>query len=162
MNITEKMVERALDRWADTSDGEGGLHRMRAALEAAFAAVAVIPGTDVFAAAGDDSNCPCVILGDPCSQACTCVDGFMSGGCLCCAKYGSEEQRREHAKWILRTLRAAAEKESEVMPPDTGAVPPLATSPGGAIAGASDLPDLPVWQHIKRSPSLDRSSMHVP
>ena len=37
--------------------------------------------------------------------------GFMSGGCLCCAKYGSEEQRREHAKWILRTLRAAAERK---------------------------------------------------
>lgn len=90
MNITEKMVERALDRWADTSDGEGGLHRMRAALEAAFAAVEVIPGTDVF---------------------------------------------------------AAAEKESEVMPPDgqrnvrANKTTTPATSPGGAIAGASAVTD---------------------
>lgn len=51
----------------------------------------------------DRDGCPCTVEGiEPCSYACTCARPFMSGGCLCCARYGSLEQQKAAAARIRK------------------------------------------------------------
>lgn len=38
------------------------------------------------------STCPCTLV-TPCSPNCSCACSVMSGGCYCCASYGSKEQQ---------------------------------------------------------------------
>lgn len=45
------------------------------------------------------TTCPCT-LAAPCSDACTCANPLMSGGCTRCATYGSDEQRKAMAEHI--------------------------------------------------------------
>lgn len=52
------------------------------------------------------NGCPCYVLNEPCIPQCTCVNGFMSGGCRRCASYGSLAQRRSAARRL-----AAAQAE---------------------------------------------------
>ena len=52
------------------------------------------------------NGCPCYVLNEPCIPQCTCVNGFMSGGCRRCARYGSLAQRRSAARRL-----AAAQAE---------------------------------------------------
>lgn len=54
-------------------------------------------------------ECPCVITGNICSYACTCSYPHMSGGCLYCPIYGSEEQKCKHAVYIQRTYETSVE-----------------------------------------------------
>lgn len=49
-----------------------------------------------------NGNCPCVILNEPCTPQCSCTNPVLSGGCLCCARYGSDDQRQAVAR-ILKT-----------------------------------------------------------
>ena len=52
------------------------------------------------------SGCPCAII-TPCSTACTCANGVMSGGCSRCARYGGPEQRTAAAERIAAALDRA-------------------------------------------------------
>lgn len=52
--------------------------------------------------------CPCTLADEPCHPHCSCVKPHMSRGCVCCARYGSPEQRQARAQWIVDTLREAA------------------------------------------------------
>ena len=49
------------------------------------------------------STCPCTII-KPCKHTCTCANSHMSGGCMRCATYGSEEQRRAAAEGIATAI----------------------------------------------------------
>lgn len=46
----------------------------------------------------ENRSCPCLYLKEPCQPNCTCVNPFMSHGCLNCATYGSIEQREQMAE----------------------------------------------------------------
>ena len=46
------------------------------------------------------SGCPCLYLKEPCRPDCTCVNMFMSCGCMNCATYGSLEQRTAMAEYL--------------------------------------------------------------
>ncbi len=54
----------------------------------------------------EDNDCPCLLVEEPCHPDCTCVKQITSRGCLCCAQYGSEEQRKAAAKRIVETLKS--------------------------------------------------------
>jgi len=47
-------------------------------------------------------ECPCKIADTPCQSNCTCVQGCSSAGCMCCATYGSEEQRKHAANRLVK------------------------------------------------------------
>lgn len=49
--------------------------------------------------------CPCQIAEIPCKPNCTCVVKHSSAGCLCCARYGSDEQRRAAANSIVEACQ---------------------------------------------------------
>jgi hypothetical protein len=62
-------------------------------------------------------GCPCVAPDAvPCGYACSCAHMFMSGGCLCCAKYGSVEQRTAAGKHIRKVLREDQEALPDAWP----------------------------------------------
>lgn len=46
------------------------------------------------------SGCPCKLLDKPCQTRCSCTNPFSSSGCLLCASYGSDEQRKAQAEYI--------------------------------------------------------------
>lgn len=46
------------------------------------------------------SVCPCTLV-TPCSYACSCANGVMSGGCSRCASYGSKEQQLAAANRLM-------------------------------------------------------------
>lgn len=46
-------------------------------------------------------KCPCLLADEPCIDGCTCVTPHSSRGCLCCAQYGSESQRKKAANRIV-------------------------------------------------------------
>lgn len=50
-------------------------------------------------------RCPCTIAPEPCMPRCTCVMPGSSSGCLCCARYGSEEQVLRKAEALVATAR---------------------------------------------------------
>ena len=52
-----------------------------------------------------DYACPFEIADESCHPDCTCVKPFMSHGCLCCARYGSDEQRKKAANQIVSMFR---------------------------------------------------------
>jgi len=56
------------------------------------------------------NGCPCLYT-KPCSSQCTCANPFMSAGCVRCCTYGSDKQRRKHAKWLAKVIDEALEKE---------------------------------------------------
>lgn len=58
------------------------------------------------------SGCPCTIIA-PCSTACTCANGVMSGGCSRCARYGGPEQRTAAAERIAAALARAGSPQAE-------------------------------------------------
>lgn len=58
-------------------------------------------------------SCPCEILDEPCMTSCTCKHSALSGGCLCCAKYGSLEQRKNAAEHIQKAMKEYHEKLRE-------------------------------------------------
>ena len=43
--------------------------------------------------------CPCKLT-KPCIEQCTCYRQYMSGGCMRCATYGSQEQKQNAAERI--------------------------------------------------------------
>ncbi len=47
------------------------------------------------------ATCPCVVGSRCCSENCSCRYPFRSGGCRCCAGYGSDEQREAAANKLL-------------------------------------------------------------
>jgi len=49
-------------------------------------------------------ECPCMIATSPCHPDCTCVNPFSSSGCYCCARYGSEKQRKKAADKIVKAM----------------------------------------------------------
>lgn len=48
-----------------------------------------------------DRACPCLYT-TPCDPCCTCVDHYQSRGCDRCCTYGSPEQRRIKAEYLVR------------------------------------------------------------
>lgn len=66
---------------------------------------------DTAAAQGQAAGCPCNYI-EPCSQACSCANPVMSGGCQRCCKYGSLEQRREAARQLAGCLTPAAQERA--------------------------------------------------
>ena len=56
------------------------------------------------ASLGKENQCPCVIADEPCHEFCTCVNPHSYRGCMCCARYGSDDQRRESANRITATI----------------------------------------------------------
>ena len=57
---------------------------------------------------GQNENCPCVLTGNPCRTTCTCMRSHMSGGCIYCPRYGSDEQRLNHARHIIQIFAREA------------------------------------------------------
>lgn len=53
-----------------------------------------------------EASCPCLIADEPCSPSCTCRNPYSSLGCRCCARYGSEEQRKAVANRLVRAALA--------------------------------------------------------
>ena len=53
-------------------------------------------------------ECPCVIASKPCHPNCTCVNPVSSSGCYCCARYGSEAQRKDAADAIVKAMTNVA------------------------------------------------------
>lgn len=53
------------------------------------------------------NECPCKLADKPCQPDCTCVNEASSKGCMCCARYGNDEQRKRAANWIVEHLRQA-------------------------------------------------------
>ena len=51
------------------------------------------------------TKCPCTIADEPCQPHCTCIHGSSSYGCLCCATYGGEEQRKAAANRLVQLSR---------------------------------------------------------
>jgi len=47
--------------------------------------------------------CPCFHV-TPCQPNCTCVNPFMSHGCHRCCTYGSEEQQKAKAEYLVKAL----------------------------------------------------------
>jgi len=45
--------------------------------------------------------CPCLHT-TPCSENCTCVNGFSSHGCRRCCSYGSQEQQKNAAIYLVQ------------------------------------------------------------
>lgn len=58
--------------------------------------------------------CPCQIADAPCHPRCTCVMPVSSSGCLCCARYGSEEQRKAMANMLVAQSARVAELEGQI------------------------------------------------
>ena len=56
----------------------------------------------------ESHECPCVIASKPCQPNCTCVNPVMSNGCYCCARYGSEAQRKAAADVIVKAMTNVA------------------------------------------------------
>ena len=54
--------------------------------------------------ASNSHECPCVITTNPCHPNCTCVNLVSSSGCHCCARYGSEAQRKDAADAIVKAM----------------------------------------------------------
>jgi hypothetical protein len=52
-------------------------------------------------------RCPCE-FGDPCKSSCTCARHSMSGGCLRCCTYGSEEQQKAMANRIIKNEKKSS------------------------------------------------------
>lgn len=63
--------------------------------------------------------CACKIAKKPCSEYCTCANPIHSGGCACCATYGSFDQQKKAAEYIKSTL--CSEQDSK-LPPNEGRV----------------------------------------
>jgi hypothetical protein len=57
-----------------------------------------------------DDACACQIAAQPCTPNCSCVEPFLSGGCLCCCRYGSDEQRLAMAEFMVEAMRATIAK----------------------------------------------------
>ncbi len=55
------------------------------------------------------NKCPCEIADKPCSPCCTCVSGGSSHGCICCCSYGSEEQRKGAANYLVKQSQMVVE-----------------------------------------------------
>jgi hypothetical protein len=47
--------------------------------------------------------CPCELT-QPCHEACTCANPFMSAGCRRCCKYGSAEQQKARAERLADAI----------------------------------------------------------
>ena len=58
--------------------------------------------------ANKPNECPCVIASKPCQPNCTCVNPVSSSGCYCCARYGSEAQRKDAADAIVKAMTNVA------------------------------------------------------
>ena len=58
------------------------------------------------AALATHSGCPCLYT-VPCHRDCSCVNPFMSRGCLRCASYGSSEQQRAMAEHLAIKIDAS-------------------------------------------------------
>ncbi len=58
--------------------------------------------------------CACVIAEEPCMENCSCANPLAGGGCLCCARYGSDEQRVAMAELIVETMRIMAQDDPSV------------------------------------------------
>jgi hypothetical protein len=56
--------------------------------------------------------CPCLHT-TPCHDNCTCVNGWSSSGCLRCCSYGSSEQRKAHAEYLVK--REEQLKQAEII-----------------------------------------------
>lgn len=52
------------------------------------------------------NGCPCLVT-DPCDSQCSCANGFLSAGCRRCARYGSLEQRKRAALYLVEQERKA-------------------------------------------------------
>jgi hypothetical protein len=52
---------------------------------------------------GNQPSCPCNYT-TPCSANCTCTNPNLSGGCMCCCKYGSLEQREANAERLQNVI----------------------------------------------------------
>lgn len=75
--------------------------------ELSAAATALLSETPRGDTAKRGSVCPCTVEGiEPCSYACTCANPVMSGGCSRCATYGSPEQQRAAAEYLVAALRS--------------------------------------------------------
>lgn len=55
-------------------------------------------------------SCPCEFEEvAPCTKKCSCGYPGLTGGCSRCCKYGSTEQRAEHAKELAKNIDFAIE-----------------------------------------------------
>jgi hypothetical protein len=54
-------------------------------------------------------KCPCELADSPCDPRCSCINAFSSVGCSSCAGYGSNEQRRAAANFIVKATSQNAE-----------------------------------------------------
>lgn len=67
-----------------------------------FIDLSVIPPKS--ALANPSNGCPCVLADEPCQPGCSCRNEHQSAGCLCCARYGSDEQRKLQSNRILKDV----------------------------------------------------------
>lgn len=58
--------------------------------------------------------CPCQIS-HACQPNCSCVNPFMSNGCLCCAKYGSDEQQKKASESKIKMKKYAPAGQAELV-----------------------------------------------
>lgn len=49
-------------------------------------------------------GCPCLYT-TPCDPQCTCVKPYSSRGCNRCCSYGSVEQRKQMAEYLVRMVK---------------------------------------------------------
>lgn len=59
--------------------------------------------------------CPCVVADESCHSRCACVVPTSSAGCLCCASYGDERQRRNAANSIIKRLAPTKTIQDEAL-----------------------------------------------
>lgn len=48
------------------------------------------------------------MIGNPCSDNCSCAKPFMSGGCDCCSKFGSNAQQKAKSEYLKEKERMMA------------------------------------------------------
>lgn len=65
-----------------------------------------LSATDKATPLNETRGCPC-LLAEPCGENCSCAYPFRSGGCVCCCRHGSKEQRELKAAH-LKELAADA------------------------------------------------------
>ena len=50
-------------------------------------------------------SCPCLHT-TPCDERCSCVNPFSSFGCRRCCTYGSKEQQKKTAEYLVKKIDA--------------------------------------------------------
>lgn len=66
-------------------------------------------------ASGDKNVCPCLIAETPCHPHCTCRQPTSSIGCACCSSYGSKDQQKAKAQWLVNVITSWESEKRELV-----------------------------------------------